>query len=245
MFLTDTNCKTEFSIPIRIALDTAEKSVKKKTMDRNIKVTNALLMGDLISMPLVLGLTNGEDFVGIIYVLLIAFPLLIILLIARITQGIRRRRLERKNAIHGQGNHSQSSYTAEKNVRIENQDPGPTVLQDGHKSANWGLFLSIIGLLALPILGPLYLSPIAFVLSLFALVNSERKSKARRRGAWGAFLGYVGLAFATVIVALLSYGFTDLLLLSFFTMVVLPVLLYFAVKATARKINHRANKRLS
>lgn len=135
--------------------------------------------------------------------------------------------------------------TAEKNVRIENQDPGPTVVRDGHKSANWGLFLSIIGLLALPILGPLYLSPIAFVLSLFALVNSERKSKARRRGAWGAFLGYVGLAFATVIVALLSYGFTDLLLLSFLTMVVLPLLLYFAVKATARQINHRANKRLS
>ena len=87
----DTIRKNDISIPARIALDTTEKSVKKKKIDRNIKITNILLLGDLISIPLGLGLTTESDWTGIIYVLLIAFPLLIILLIARsIQRGIRR-----------------------------------------------------------------------------------------------------------------------------------------------------------
>jgi len=190
-FLIDTIRKTEFSIPVRIALDTAVKSVKKKKMDRNIKLTNALLMGDLISMPLVLGLTNGEDFIGIIYVLLIAFPLLIILLIARIIQGIRRRRLERKNAIHGQGNQTQSSYTAEKNVRMENQDPGPTVVRDGHKSANWGLFLVLLGIAAVAVGGTFFITPIGYVLSIIGKQRSEKGSTYFKRAKAGTILGLI------------------------------------------------------
>lgn len=202
--LIDTMRKTEFSIPERIALDTAEKSVKKKIMDRKIKVTNALLMGDLISMPLVLGLTNGEDFIGIIYVLLVAFPLLIILLIARIIQGIRRRRLKNKDAIHGQGNQTQSSYTAEKYFRIENQEPGPTVVRDGHKLANWAYALSIIGVLGTPLLTPLYLTPISIVLSIIAFRQLEKNNKFFKRAKRSIGWNIAGLLIATVIILLLT-----------------------------------------
>jgi len=66
-------------------------------------------------------------------------------------------------------------------------------------------------------------------------VKSERKTKVHRKGAWGAFLGYLGLAFASIIIVLLSYGYINLLLLSIFTMIVLPMLVYLTVKARVKK----------
>ena len=104
----DTIRKNDISIPARIALDTTEKSVKKKKIDRNIKITNILILGDLI-IPLGLGLTADPEEWGIVFVILIAFPLLIILLIARSIQEIRRRRFKNKNAIHGQEHYNRSS----------------------------------------------------------------------------------------------------------------------------------------
>ncbi len=96
----DTIRKNDISIPARIALDTTEKSVKKKKIDRNIKITNILILGDLI-IPLGLGLTADPEEWGIVFVILIAFPLLIILLIARSIQGGNRRKIfKNKNAIH-------------------------------------------------------------------------------------------------------------------------------------------------
>ena len=86
----DTIRKNDISIPARIALDTTEKSVKKKKIDRNIKITNILLLGDLISILLGLG-----------FAFPLLFPLLIILLIARSIQGGNRRKIfKNKNAIH-------------------------------------------------------------------------------------------------------------------------------------------------
>ena len=231
----DTIRKNDIFIPAQIALDTSEKSEEQKKLARRIKVTNRLLMGDLISIPLAAATDVEQNLNGLIYIILIAIPLLIYLLVARISQGIKRRNLKNKTAMYNQSNRTGTFYTAEKDLRIENQEPGPTVVRDGHKSANWGFYLSIIGLLALPILGPLYISPIAFVLSVIALVKSERKTKVHRKGAWGAFLGYLGLALTTIIIVLLSYGYVDLLLLSLFTMIVLPMLVYLTVKALVNK----------
>ena len=85
----------ERDYPVTSLSDTSkiEASTEKKNLDRKIKITNGLLLGDLISMPLVATFSNGEDLGGIIYLVLIAFPLLIFLLIARISQGIKRRKL--------------------------------------------------------------------------------------------------------------------------------------------------------
>jgi hypothetical protein len=231
----DTFRKNDISIPAQIALDTSEKSEEQKKLVRRIKVTNRLLMGDLISIPLAAATDVEQNLNGLIYIILIAIPLLIYLLFARISQGIKRRKLKNKTAMHSQSYRTGTFYTSEKDLRIENQNPTPAISNDGHKSANWGFYLSIIGLLALPILGPLYISPIAFVLSVIALVKSEGKTKVHRKGAWGAFLGYLGLALTTIIIALLSYGYVDLLLLSLFTMIVLPMLVYLIVKALVKK----------
>ena len=231
----DTIRKNDHSLSAQIASDTSEKSEEQKKIDRRIKVTNRLILGDLISIPLAASTDVEQNLNGLIYIILIAIPLLIFLLFARMSQGIKRRRLKNKTAMHSQSNRTGTFYTAEKNLRIENRNPTPDDAHDGHKSAKWGFYLSIIGLLALPILGPLYISPIAFVLSVIALVKSERKTKVHRKGAWGAFLGYLGLAFASIIIILLSNGYIDLLLLSIFTMVVLPMLVYLTVKARVKK----------
>jgi uncharacterized membrane protein len=231
----DTIRKNDISRLAQIASDTSEKTEEQKKIDRRIKVTNRLILGDLISIPLAAATDVEQNLNGLIYIIFIAIPLLIFLLFARMSQGIKRRRLKNKTAMHSQSNRTGTFYTAEKNLHIENRNPTPDDAHDGHKSAKWGFYLSIIGLLALPILGPLYISPIAFVLSVIALVKSERKTKVHRKGAWGAFLGYLGLAFASIIISLLSYGYIDLLLLSIFTMVVLPMLVYLTVKARVKK----------
>jgi hypothetical protein len=89
---SDTLCEKDN--PVKLLSDTTKvkASTEKKNLDRKIKITNGLLLGDLISMPLVATFSDGEDLGGIIYLVLIAFPLLIFLLIARISQGIKRRK---------------------------------------------------------------------------------------------------------------------------------------------------------
>ena len=92
---SDTLCEKDH--PVTLLRDTSKvkASTEKKNLDRKIKITNGLLLGDLISMPLVATFSDGEDLGGIIYLVLIAFPLLIFLLIARISQGIKRRKLKK------------------------------------------------------------------------------------------------------------------------------------------------------
>ncbi len=235
----DTNRISQAPSSLAISSDTSKTSEAEQKIDRKIKITNRLLLGDLISIPLAAATDVEQNLNGLIYIILIAIPLLIYLLFARMSQGVKRRRLKNKTATHSQSNRTGAFYTAEKNLRIESQEPAPADLHDGRKSSNWGFFLSIVGLLALPILGPLYISPVAFVLSLFGLLNSRPNTNTRRRAIWGAFLSYVGLAFATIIFALISYAYIDLLVLSLFTMIVLPLLLYLTVKAMVKKSNNR------
>jgi hypothetical protein len=92
---SDTLCEKDH--PLTLLRDTSKvkASTEKKNLDRKIKITNGVLLGDLISMPLVATFSDGEDLGGIIYLVLIAFPLLIFLLIARISQGIKRRKLKK------------------------------------------------------------------------------------------------------------------------------------------------------
>jgi hypothetical protein len=173
--------------------------VKKQTVDpemrrvnNRIAVTNFLMLADAVSTPLLIRKnrdTASEGF--IIYTLLIAPLIFLLLLFRRIALGTKRRRLERKNAIHGQGNQTQSSYTAEKNVRIENQDPGPTVVRDGHKSANWGLFLVLLGIAAVAVGGTFFITPIGYVLSIIGKQKAEKGSKYYKRAKAGTILGFL------------------------------------------------------
>lgn len=175
--------------------------VKKQTVDpemrrvnNRIGVTNFLMLADAISTPLLIRNnrdTGSEGF--LIYTLLIAPLIFFLLLFRRIALGIKRRRLKSKNAIHGlgNGNHSQSSYSAEKNLRIENQEPKPTVVRDGHKSANWGLFLVLLGIAAIAGLGTFFITPIGYVLSIIGKQRSEKGSKYFKRAKAGTILGFI------------------------------------------------------
>lgn len=187
----DTIRKNDIFIPAQIALDTSEKSEEQKKLVRRIKVTNRLLMGDLISIPLAAATDVEQNLNGLIYIILIAIPLLIYLLFARISQGIKRRKLKNKTAMYNQSNRTVTFYTSEKDLRIENQEPGPTVVRDGHKSANWGLFLVLLGIAAVAVGGTFVITPIGYVLSIIGKQRSEKDSKYFKRAKAGTILGLI------------------------------------------------------
>ena len=81
--------------------------------------------------------------------------------------------------------------TAEKNVRTENQDPGPTVVRDGQKSANWGLFLVLLGIAAVAVGGTFFITPIGYVLSIIGKQRSEKGSTYFKRAKAGTILGLI------------------------------------------------------
>lgn len=77
-------------------------------------------------------------------------------------------------------------------------------LRDGHKSANWAYALSIIGVLATPILAPLYLTPISIVLSIIALRRVKKGSKYHKRAKRSIAWNVIGMLIATFIILLLA-----------------------------------------
>ena len=77
-------------------------------------------------------------------------------------------------------------------------------LRDGHKSATWAYALSIIGVLATPILAPLYLTPISIVLSIIALRRVKKGSKYHKRAKRSIAWNVIGMLIATFMILLLA-----------------------------------------
>ncbi len=71
-----------------------------------------------------------------------------------------------------------------------------TVLQkskvkDGHKSANWGLFLVLLGIATVALLGTFILTPIGYGLSVSAKRQTPKDSKFYKRAKAGTILGFL------------------------------------------------------
>jgi hypothetical protein len=64
-------------------------------------------------------------------------------------------------------------------------------LRDGHKSANWGLFLVLLGIAAVAVGGTFFITPIGYVLSIIGKQKAEKGSKYYKRAKAGTILGFL------------------------------------------------------
>ena len=63
-------------------------------------------------------------------------------------------------------------------------------LKDGHKSANWGLFLVLLGIAAVAVGGTFFITPVGYVLSIIGKQKAEKGSKYYKRAKAGKILGF-------------------------------------------------------
>ena len=67
----------------------------------------------------------------------------------------------------------------------------PIKVKDGHKSANWGLFLVLLGIAAVAVGGTFILTPVGYVLSIVGKHKTEKGSTFYKRANAGTILGLI------------------------------------------------------
>ena len=83
----------------------------------------------------------------------------------------------------------------------------PKNVKDGHKSANWGLFLVLLGIAALAVGGTFIITPVGYVLSIIGKQKTEKGSKYYKRANAGTILGFLTILLDLIVLLLLfQYG---------------------------------------